>query len=39
LIGSARILLGVHFLSDVLIGACLGIGSATLSLLLLESFL
>ncbi|WED22161.1 phosphatase PAP2 family protein [Vibrio sp. JC009] len=28
LIGSARILLGVHFLTDVVIGAALGIGSA-----------
>lgn len=39
LIGSARILLGVHFLSDVLIGACLGVGSATFALLLLEGVL
>lgn len=37
LIGSARIMLGVHFLSDVLIGALLGNGCATLSLILLES--
>ncbi|WP_375752463.1 phosphatase PAP2 family protein [Vibrio sp. HN007] len=29
LIGTARILLGVHFLTDVVIGAALGIGSAT----------
>ncbi|AMF93456.1 phosphatase PAP2 family protein [Vibrio fluvialis] len=36
LIGSARILLGVHFLTDVIIGAMLGTGCATLSLTLLE---
>lgn len=29
LIGFARVLLGVHFLSDVLAGALLGISSAT----------
>ncbi len=36
LIGSARILLGVHFLTDVIIGAMLGTGCATLSFTLLE---
>ncbi len=38
LIGSARILLGVHFLTDVIIGAILGAGCATLSLQVLETF-
>jgi len=36
LIGSARILLGVHFFTDVIIGAILGAGCATLSLQLVE---
>ncbi len=38
LIGSARILLGVHFLTDVIIGAILGAGCATLALQVLETF-
>lgn len=38
LIGCARILLGVHFLSDVIIGAILGTASASLSLCLVESW-
>lgn len=38
LIGSARILLGVHFLTDVIIGAILGAGCATVSLQFLETF-
>ena len=36
LIGSARILLGVHFLTDVIIGAILGTSCATISMQLLE---
>ena len=36
LIGSARILLGVHFLTDVIIGAILGASCATISMQLLE---
>lgn len=36
LIGSARILLGVHFFTDVIIGAILGAGCATLSLQIVE---
>ncbi|MDG3087080.1 phosphatase PAP2 family protein [Vibrio hannami] len=35
LIGAARILLGVHFLTDVVIGAALGIGSATAAISLI----
>jgi undecaprenyl-diphosphatase len=35
LIGAARIMLGVHFLTDVVIGAALGIGSATAAISLL----
>lgn len=31
-IGAARILLGVHFISDVLIGMLLGVGSATFAI-------
>jgi len=37
LIGSARILLGVHFLTDVIIGAVLGASCATLSIHLMET--
>jgi len=36
LIGCARILLGVHFLTDVILGAILGASCATLSLQFLE---
>ena len=35
LIGLSRILLGVHFMTDVVLGALLGIGSATLAISLL----
>ena len=35
LIGAARILLGVHFLTDVVIGAALGMGCATAAISLL----
>ncbi|WP_394128106.1 phosphatase PAP2 family protein [Vibrio hepatarius] len=35
LIASARILLGVHFLTDVILGAALGVGCAKLAMLLL----
>lgn len=34
LIASARILLGVHFLTDVILGAALGVGCAKLAMLL-----
>ncbi|WP_117235773.1 phosphatase PAP2 family protein [Vibrio maerlii] len=37
LIGSARILLGVHFFTDVLIGALLGSGCAQLSVSIVEA--
>lgn len=36
LIGLARVLLGVHFLSDVLAGALLGMGSATYAISVVE---
>ncbi|EEY98968.1 membrane-associated phospholipid phosphatase [Vibrio sp. RC586] len=36
LIGFARVLLGVHFVSDVLAGALLGIGSATYAITVVE---
>lgn len=35
LIASSRILLGVHFLTDVLIGVLLGVGSAQFALIAL----
>ncbi|NVD07518.1 phosphatase PAP2 family protein [Vibrio sp. JPW-9-11-11] len=35
LIGAARVLLGVHFLTDVLLGALLGLGCAQLAFILL----
>lgn len=38
LIATSRVLLGVHFLTDVLLGAALGIGCATLSLNLFGGF-
>ncbi|NAW69075.1 phosphatase PAP2 family protein [Vibrio sp. V27_P1S3P104] len=38
-IGSARILLGVHFLTDVIIGAMLGTSCAMLSLSLMEGWM
>ncbi|MCG3729901.1 phosphatase PAP2 family protein [Vibrio cincinnatiensis] len=39
LIGTARILLGVHFLTDVIIGAILGASCAMLSLSLMEGWI
>ncbi|MDH7615467.1 phosphatase PAP2 family protein [Vibrio cholerae] len=36
LIGLARVLLGVHFLSDVIAGALLGMGSATYAMSVME---
>ncbi|MFA0413174.1 phosphatase PAP2 family protein [Vibrio renipiscarius] len=38
LIAMSRILLGVHFFSDVLIGACMGIACATTALSLIGSY-
>ncbi|MEZ8826326.1 phosphatase PAP2 family protein [Vibrio amylolyticus] len=37
LIGTSRVLLGVHFLTDILIGALLGVGSAQIVLSMLGS--